>query len=300
MNMQLGLMKKALSLSVFLAFVMVMVFLSPPTATAEEDIIDFYVVPETEYMPVAELITHLLEEELGWKVNKKIQYAQVGLRKTSDGEADLFLGIKLPQPESRTWKNYAGKLCNLGPAYEDVVGGWAVPDYVPEAKLASPEDLTKPEVMNNLNREIIGFASESILLENSRRIMNKVKGLSSYDLIKINEMVAISELNRAIRSKEWILITLNRPSVPFSLYNTRFITELTDEKVVNLLAREDLMEKYPNSVTRFLSRFHLSIDLVNELTRLFDKRKRNAARKFVDAHPELVNYWLEGISSLRD
>lgn len=300
MSMQLDLMKKALSLFVFLAFVTVMVFLSPPTAIAQEDVIDFYVVPETEYLPVAELITHLLEEELGWKVNKKIQYAQVGLKKTADGEADLFLGMKLPQPESRTWKNYAGKLCNLGPAYEDAVAGWAVPEYVPEAKLASPEDLTEPEVMNNLNKEIIGFASESSLLENSRRIMDTVKGLSSYELVEIDEMVALSELNRAIRSKEWILITLNRPSVPFSLYEPRFITELTDEQVVNLLAREDLVEKYPSRVTQFLSRFHLSIDLVNELTRLFDKRKRNAARKFVDAHPELVNYWLEGISSLRD
>ncbi|MBS3735864.1 MAG: glycine betaine ABC transporter substrate-binding protein [Candidatus Bipolaricaulota bacterium] len=298
MSSQLDLIKKPLSLFVFLALVTVAIFLSPPTATAKEDAIDFYVVPETEYMPVAELITYLLEEELGWNVNKKIQYAQVGLKKTSDGEADLFLGMKLPRPGSRTWNNFAGKVCNLGPVYEDVVGGWAVPDYVPKTKLNSPEDLAKPEVMNNLNKEIIGIESESSLLENSRRIMDTVKGLSSYQLVKINEMVAISELNRAIRSKEWLLITLNRPSVPFSLYNTRFISELTDEKVVNLLARKDLMEKYPNRVTRFLSRFHLSIDLVNELTRLFDKRKRNAATKFVSAHPELVNYWLEGIEAL--
>lgn len=261
--------------------------------------IDFYVVPETEYTPVAELITHLFEEELSWKMNKKIQYAQVGLKKTSEGEADLFLGMKLPQPESRTWNKFASKLCNLGPVYEDVVAGWAVPDYVLEDKLASLEDLTRPEVMDNLNKEIIGFASESSLLENSRRIMDTVKGLSSYKLVKIVEKVAISDLDGAIRSKEWLLITLKRPSVPFSLYEPRLVTELTDEKVVPLLAREDLVEKYPNRVTQFLSRFHLSIDLVNELTRLFDKRKRSAARKFVDAHPELVNYWLEGISTLK-
>ncbi|MCF7890619.1 hypothetical protein K9M78_05300 [Candidatus Bipolaricaulota bacterium] len=299
MNLQLDLMKKALFLFVFLTLGTVMVFLSPPKTNAQEDAIDFYVVPETEYLPVAELITHLLEEELDWKVNKKIQYAQVGLKKTSDGDADLFLGMKLPRPESRTWNDFAGKLCNLGPVYEDVVAGWAVPDYVPETKLASLEDLTRQEVMNNLNKEIIGLASESSLLESSRIIMDTVKGLSSYELVKIDEMVAVSELNRAIRSQEWVLITLKRPSVPFSIYNTRFITELTDEKVVHLLAREGLMEKYPNRVTRFLSRFHLSIDQVNELTRLFDKRKRNAVTKFVNAHPELVNYWLEGISSLR-
>lgn len=285
-------------LYMIVALVLLIVCVSGIHASAQEGTMDFYVVPEMEYLPVANLLTHLIEEELGFNVNEEIQYRQVGFTKIRDGQGDLFLGMTFPPSKDGLWNDYAHELCNLGPVYEDVVVGWGVPDYVPVDELNSLDDLSSSEVRGKLQGEIISFTSDRSLLKSSRRILDTVEGLDNYKLVEIDRMAALSELDLVTRSEDWIVMTMKRPSVLFSIYDPRFIVKLTDEQSVNLLARQDLMKKYPNKVTEFLSRFYLPIELVDELTLLYDEGKGNAARKFVESHPGLVNYWLRGQPTL--
>ncbi|MBS3787632.1 hypothetical protein KGY77_10480 [Candidatus Bipolaricaulota bacterium] len=286
-------------LTVFLVMVLTLTAISPGGTAADEiKPIDLYVTPESEDLAIGDLLTHLLEARLSVKVSKKVQYLGVGLKKTARGEGDLFVGLKLPRPDSNIWAKSAHRLCDLGPIYEDVMAGWAVPSYLPEEKLGSLSDLSNPEVRERLYGEIIGYSSEEGLLEKSEAIIKSNKGLNGYKLVKINKMAAISELGRTIRNKEWIVTTIRRPSTPFSIYEVRFIADLTEEQRVHMFGRKDLMAKYPNKVTEFLSRFYLPIDLVNELIFLYDKDKGSAAKKFIDNYPDLVNYWVEGPSSL--
>ncbi|MBS3788804.1 hypothetical protein KGY77_10160 [Candidatus Bipolaricaulota bacterium] len=281
-------------LYMILALVILLIVSVPAIhSSAREGTMDFYIVPETEYLPVANLLTHLLEE-LGFKVNEKIQYRQVGFTKIRDGQGDLFLGMTFPPSKDGSWNDYAHEFCNLGPVYEDVVAGWGVPGYVAVDQLDSFEELSSSKVRRKLQGEIISFTSDQSLLKSSRRILDTVEGLGNYKLVEIDRMAALSELDLGTRSEEWIVMIMKRPSVLFSIYDPRFIVKLTDEQSVNLLARQDLMEKYPNKVTEFLSRFYLPIELVDELTLLYDEGKGSAARKFVQRHPELVNYWLRG------
>lgn len=288
---------RVLSVCLVLAFFLIPIG-SGNTAAEEIEPLDLYVTPEIEDLSIGELFTHLLQKRLGVKVNKKVQYPEVGLKKTASGEGDLFVGLKLPHPDSDIWGEYAYRLCDLGPIYEDLMAGWAVPSYLPKEKLGSLSDFSSSEVMERLSGEIIGYASEESLLEKSEKIMKSTKALDGYKLVKVNRIAAISELGRTIRNNEWIAMTMRRPSIPFSLYDVRFVAELTEEQRVHIFARKNLMGKYPNKVTKFLTRFYLPIDLVNELIRLYDKDKGSAARKFTENYPELVKYWLEGPSSL--
>lgn len=260
--------------------------------------IELYVTPETEYLPLAELISHLLESKLKLDVNQIVQYQDVGLRKVANGKGDLFIGLELPPPGEAGWPYSKYELCDLGPIYEDVVSGWAVPGYIPEENLGTAEDLANIEAKNRLHREIIAYESKANILEDSKEVIDALEGLQGYELVQLKESVANSELERATLNEEWIVMTLKRPSLPYSLHDLRFIKKLTDEQSVHIYGRNDLMAKFQSEVTRFLSRFYMSIDLVNELIRTRDRDQEASVRDFVEHHPELVDYWIEGVKAL--
>ncbi len=264
---------------------------------AEEEV-DLYITPETEHLPVGHLLSYLLETEFGLQVHEKIQYPEVGLRKVVNQEGDLFIGLNLPPAREVAWTYSLNQLCNLGPVYEDVIMGWAVPNYVGEGTLGSLVDLDKPEVKTRLHREIVTFESRDNLVELSRNVIENNEYLKEYKLVILREMVASSELDRATRNREWIVMTMKRPSVSYSIHDLRFIEELTDEQSVHLIGRSDLMATFSNRVTKFLSRFYLPIDLVNELVRMYDKDQDSAVRDFVENHERLVRYWVDGVESL--
>lgn len=286
--------------SVVIALVLTTVLLGtiPMSAAEAEGKIDIYITPETEYLPVGELISYLLEEKLEIKVNKKVQYQDVGLRKVANGKGDLFIGLKFPPGDEMPWSYSSYQLCDLGPIYEDVVAGWGVPAYIAEADLGSVEDLENKNTKSRLHREIIVYESEKKLLEASKKLVHGVKGLQDYQLVELGEMVANSELDRAMRNKEWIVTSLKRPSVPFSLYNVRFIENLTEEQSVHLFGRNDLMAEFSSETTQFLSRFYMPINFVNEFIRTYDQDREEAVRNFVESHPELVDYWIKGVKTL--
>lgn len=276
----------ALSSSVFFA------------AAAVEGEVELYITPETEHLPIGHLISYLLEAEFGLKVHEKIQYSDVGLRKVVNQEGDLFIGLNLPPARDAAWTYSLDQLCNLGPVYEDVITGWAVPNYVGEDKLGSLIDLEKSEVKTRLHREIVTYESSDNLVELSRSVIKDNQDLNDYKLVVLREMVANSELDRATMNKEWIVMTMKRPSVTYSIHDIRFIKNLTNEQSVHLIGRNNLMAAFPNEVTEFLSRFYLPIDLVNELVRLHDENQVSSAQDFVESHDKLVEYWLEGVDSL--
>lgn len=265
---------------------------------AAEEEVELYITPETEHLPIGHLLSYLLEAEFGLKVYEKIQYSDVGLRKVVNQEGDLFIGLNLPPAREVAWTYSLDQLCNLGPVYEDVIAGWAVPDYVTEEKLGSITDLKKVEVKTRLHREIVTYESRDNLVELSRSLIKDNQDLNDYKLVVLREMVANSELDRATMNKEWIVMTMKRPSVTYTIHDIRFIKNLTEEQSVHLIGRSDLMAAFPNEVTEFLSRFYLPIALVNELVRLHDENQVSAARDFVESHDKLVKYWLEGVDSL--
>lgn len=265
---------------------------------AAEEEVELYITPETEHLPIGHLLSYLLEAEFGLKVYEKIQYSDVGLRKVVNQEGDLFIGLNLPPAREVAWTYSLDQLCNLGPVYEDVIAGWAVPDYVTEEKLGSITDLKKVEVKTRLHREIVTYESRDNLVELSRSLIKDNQDMNDYKLVVLREMVANSELDRATMNKEWIVMTMKRPSVTYTIHDIRFIKNLTEEQSVHLIGRSDLMAAFPNEVTEFLSRFYLPIALVNELVRLHDENQVSAARDFVESHDKLVKYWLEGVDSL--
>lgn len=265
---------------------------------AAEEEVEIYITPETEHLPIGHLLSYLLEAEFDLKVHEKIQYSDVGLRKVVNQEGDLFIGLNLPPARDVAWTYSLDQLCNLGPVYEDVIIGWAVPSYIGEDKLGSLVDLRKSEVKTRLHREIVTYESRDNLVGLSRSLIKDNQDLNDYKLVVLREMVANSELERATMNKEWIVMTIKRPSVTYSIHDIRFIKNLTDEQSVHLIGRSDLMAAFPNEVTEFLSRFYLPIDLVNELVRLHDENQVSAAQVFVENHDKLVKYWLEGVDSL--
>lgn len=268
------------------------------TGLAAEGKVDLYITPETEHLPIGHLLSFLLESEFGLKVDKNVQYSDVGLRKVVNKEGDLFIGLNLPPSGNVAWNYHLDQLCNLGPIYEDVMKGWAVPSYVAEEKLGSLVDLKDSEVKRHLHGEIVTYESKDNLVKLSREVIEDNQPLKDYRLVVLSEMVANQELDMSTMNDEWIVMTMKRPSVSYSIYDVRFITELTDEQSVNLLGRSDLMAAFPSEVTEFLSRFYLPIDLVNELVRMHDKNQNSAARNFVKNHERLVSYWLNGVESL--
>ena len=252
------------------------------------------------YEVTAKVIQSVLER-LGYNIAVKSgSHAQV-YPLLGKGEVDLFVAVWLPHAHSTYWEQYKDSSVIVTTLFEDARLFWAVPDYVPATDVSRVVDLAKPEIAARMHKEIRGTRPDSGLMIGSKKIM-EAYGLEAagYQLVTGKPADWIAHFEQNIAAQRWFVMPLWQPQYLNRVAKMRILEEpkllLGGPDKAFLVAHKDLNSKIDKHAWKALQRISLSVKAVTELDYLVNVKKLTpeyAARNWMAAHPDTVNYWLE-------
>ncbi|AYZ62406.1 glycine betaine ABC transporter substrate-binding protein [Burkholderia multivorans] len=268
---------------------------SGPAAAAEP--IKVAVTNWADVLAVANVAKYVLET----KLKQPVQFVQADIgiqyQGVARGDLDIMVGGWLPVTHATYYAKYKNDMDDVGVIYTGGKNGWAVPKYIPESELASISDLGKPEVKSRLNGTVQGIEPGGGLMQASEKTI-KAYNLDGYNLQASSEAGMLAGVSRAYQSKQWIVATVWSPHWLFQKWQMRYLKDpkgaLGGEEQVHAFASKQFAGKFPRADV-FFKHFKLTLADVEAIE--FEGNSTNdyatAAKKFVDAHPDKVNAWLQ-------
>jgi glycine betaine/proline transport system substrate-binding protein len=246
---------------------------------------------------VTKLTARLLEKRLGYKVDLIQTDIAPQYQGLASGSIDVMLMSWQPNTHADYLRRTRGKIINLGILYTHARLGWAVPDYVPKEQLDSIADLKKPEVRKQLKRRITGIDPGAGLTRLSELALKKY-GLKKYRLQTSSGAGMTAALERAIRRKEWIVVTAWSPHWMFGAYKLRYLQDpkgvLGRYERVHAMARKGFYQDHIDAAS-MISRIQIPLDELQQA--MYDARETSydaAVGRYIKAHPKRINYWISG------
>lgn len=126
-------------------------------------------------------------------------------------------------------------------------------------------------------------------------------GLDEWTLTSSSEGAMVAALDSAYQDEEPIIITAWQPHWKFNAYDLKFLEDpeevVTVENDVHTLVRNGLEEDLPY-VHQFLDQFQFELDEQQEVMEMMDVDEmaaEDAARTWLEDHPERVEEWTDGV-----
>jgi glycine betaine/proline transport system substrate-binding protein len=276
----------------FLAAVLV---LGSGTAVAKETIkIGWTAWSDAEF--VTKLAERILEERMGYDVELLQTDIAPQYQGLATGSIDVMLMSWQPQTHADYLEKVGDKVFNLGLLYTHARLGWVVPDYIPESTLGSIADLQKPEVHEKLDGTITGIDPGAGLTRLSEKAI-KDYGLD-YELQISSGAGMTAALERAVRRKEWIVVTGWSPHWMFGAYDLRYLKDpkgaLGRFERVHAVARDGFYQD-DIEAAGFLSRMQIPIGDLQKA--MYDARETSyeaAVSRYIKQNPKRIDYWVTG------
>ena len=235
--------------------------------------------------------------------NLSVPITYEGLKK---GQVDVFLGNWMPAQaplvkpfvESHAIDVLHANLTNAKFTL-------AVPDYVAAAGVHSFADLAK--YGDRFNDKIYGIEPGAPANQNiTKMIGDKAFGLGNWTLVASSETAMLTQVERAVRDKRWIVFLAWEPH----LMNTKFhLTYLSGGDAyfgpnyggatVNTVTRTGFASQCEN-LGRLFKQMTFDVDLENHvIARVLQDKVGvdTAARDALKAHPDLLATWLAGVTT---
>jgi glycine betaine/proline transport system substrate-binding protein len=248
----------------------------------------------------AELVTKLAERILEERMDYEVELLQTDIAPQYQGLATGSIDIMLMSWQPTTHEDYLKKVCtkvvNLGLLYTHARLGWVVPDYIPESELSSIADLAKESVRDKLDDTITGIDPGAGLTRLSKKAIEEY-GLD-YELQVSSGAGMTAALERAVRRKEWIVVTGWSPHWMFGAYDLRYLDDpkgvLGSFERVHAVAR---MGFYQDQVEAagFFSRMQIPIeDLQKAMYDAQETSYEQAVTNYIAQNGKRIDYWVTG------
>jgi len=248
----------------------------------------------------------MLLEELGYETKVTSASVQIAFESVASGERDAFLGLWLPTQESMV-RPYLddGEAEKLVTNLEGAKYTLAVPQYVYDAGVTDFSDLN--EHADRFGSEIYGLESGNdgnVIIE--EMISDGAYDLSDWSLVESSEAAMLAQVRRATNREEWVVFLGWAPHPMNRNIEMEYLTGGEDYfgpdqggATVHTLITAGYAEQCPN-VARFLEQFTVSVEERNEGEAYVmddEMSNREAARALIESRPELLERWLEGVST---
>jgi glycine betaine/proline transport system substrate-binding protein len=244
---------------------------------------------------VTNIAREILEKRLGYKV--ELVMTDIGLQYAgvARGNLDVMLMAWLPNTQKAYWDKVSNDVVDLAVLYDNARLGWAVPTYVPQSELGSIADLNKPEIRQKLHGQIQGIDPGAGLMRLSEKALVDYH-LSGYTLQSASDAGMIVALDRAIKRKEWIVVTTWSPHWMFARYPVRYLEDpkgsLGGAEAIHAVARKGFEADFPKAAG-FLKSFKFTIpDLEALMLRAKDSSYHAEAVAYIQSHPQVVEGWV--------
>jgi glycine betaine/proline transport system substrate-binding protein len=247
---------------------------------------------------VTNIAKQVIEQKLGYKVELVMTDIGLQYQGVAKGQLDVMLMAWLPTTHKSYWDKLSGEVVDMGVLYDNAKLGWAVPAYVPEKQLGSIADMNKPEVQKLLKNQVQGIDPGAGLMKASENALKSYK-LDSYKLLTGSDAAMVIALDRAIKRKEWIVVTSWTPHWMFSKYQLRYLQDpnqaLGGAEAVHAVGRKGFEQDFPKAAA-FVRNFKIPLaHLEGIMLRAKDGSYETEAAAYIKAHPEMVEQWLKDV-----
>lgn len=245
-------------------------------------------------------------DALGYEPEVQVLSVPVTYASLKNKDIDVFLGNWMPTMEADL-KPYKedGSVEVTGVNLEGAKYTLAVPQYTHEAGLKSFEDIAK--FKDQLNGKIYGIEPGN---DGNRLILDMIESdkfeLKGFELVESSEQGMLAAVEKAVRNKEHVVFLGWEPHPMNSNFDMEYLSG-GDEvfgpnfggATVYTNVRAGYPEECPN-VGKFISNLKFNLEMENEImSAILDEGKepKAAAREWLKEHPEVVESWLEGVTT---
>lgn len=281
-----------------------------PSAAETKDALHIAYVNWSSSVAASNLVRAVLQDRLGIPCRLVETTADSMWRMVASGEADAMLSAWLPDTHAAYAAANLDSVDDLGPNLEGARVGLVVPRVTvgrpttgtgitnrPVVTATSIEDLAR--YGDEFGRRIVGIDPEAGVMRKARLAIEEYD-LQGWRLIRGDEQAMIKELERAVRRREWIVVTGWKPHWMFARWKLDFLDDPKNVfggyENIHTVARKGLQEDMPEAYA-FLNRFHWTADDMEQLMLWNEESGRpyayENAQRWMRAHPDKVASWLD-------
>ena len=244
---------------------------------------------------------------LGYQTKITTLAVPIGFEALKNAEVDVFLGNWMPA-QQKFIEQYVntGEIDHIRTNLTGAKFTLAVPAYAYEAGVQSFADLANHA--EEFKQRIYGIESGAPANQLLQKMIDSGDfDLGDWKLVESGEQGVVSQVAREVRRDNFIVFLGWEPHPMNTNFDMRYLTGGDDYfgpnyggATVHTLTRAGYSEACPN-VTNLLNKLEFTLELENTVMgSILDKEMDAdlAAREYLQANPDIINAWLEGVTTL--
>lgn len=289
-------MKKLKKLWIGLALAGMLSFVLAGCSSGEDKKLTIAYVAWDSEIASNHVVAQVLETKLGYEVELLQVDAGPMWQGVSDGSADAMVAAWLPTLHNDYLEKYGDTMVDLGANLDGTISGLTVPQYV---DLTSIEDLNNAEVAKQFDGTIVGIEPGAGIMTATTKVLEEY-GLDDWTLMQSSSGAMAQALQDAYEKEEPIIVTGWTPHWMFGAMDLKYLEDpkgvYGGAEQIHTFVRDGLEEDHPDAY-KFLDQFNWTADdmSVVMVDILNGASGDEAAKAYIDSHPDQVDAWLAGI-----
>ncbi|WP_019996781.1 choline ABC transporter substrate-binding protein [Aureimonas ureilytica] len=242
---------------------------------------------------------------LGYTAKIETLGVPVGYQALANKQTDVFLGNWMPAQKKFRDELEAKKAADV--VTKNLEGAkftLAVPNYVAEAGVKDVKDLAANA--DKFKSEVYGIEPGAPANTNIQSMIDApAYGLKGWKLVDSSEQGMLAQVQRAERSKDWIVFLgwaphpMNNMGITYLSGADEFFGPNYGGAEVYTLARTGYASECPNAAKLF-SQMHFTVEMENEMMAALAEGTdpNKAAKAWLAKNPAVLEPWLAGITTL--
>jgi len=252
----------------------------------------------------------IMEEKMGVRCRLIEMPADEMWKSVAEGRVDAILSAWLPDTHEKYYNEYKDSVVNLGANLKGTKIGLVIPQ-VPSGRFTTGTGIQNKPYMNidsipelqqyktKLKRRIIGIDPEAGIMLKTREAIEEYN-LDSFRLISISEQNMLNELERAIRYKQWIVVTGWEPHWIFARWDLKFLKDPKNVYgkggYIATVVRKGLKDDMPE-IYKFLDNFYWEKEDIEQVMLWIHQDRGNfpyeKALRWINANESKIQNWLD-------
>lgn len=257
---------------------------------------------DTPYDAAAAALVKVVFERSGYNVSETKGGSEILMSMLDRGEIDFYLSAWLPKRDAESYAPYEENLKLITALYDDASSFFAVPRYVPSSMVNTVDDLTKPEIIEKMNKQIILDDQDKILTQQAKETVaaHNLEN-AGYELTAISSSEWDAKLEKQLGDKSWFftpMTKLHRLNLTKKFRAIKGTSNTLKQKdTAWLVGNKKTQKKIATHIFEIISKMELSTKWVAEIDQMAfenDWPHYVAARVWMASHPYTVEYWISG------
>lgn len=245
-----------------------------------------------EGIAMTNLAAAILEEKMGYTVERTMADVAPVFTSVASGNTDAFLDVWLPVTHEEYMKKYGEDLVDLGTVYENAMLGLVVPSYV---EIDSIEQLNENKDL--FGGEIVGIDAGAGLMTATEKAFEAYN--LEYNLITGSGTTMTAALSKAIDVGNPIVVTGWAPHWMFARWDLKVLEDpqkiYGEVENIHIVTRKGLEEDQPE-VVAFLKNFKLTDEELGDLMGAIEDDGGDPleiAKSWMKDHEDLIQSFLD-------